>query len=76
MNKHLDMERVRRDKLISDDQWNDDTRSDVEFEKQRDKISQDARKRCYEDPDKESLTISHPDVGLPVPRTEASLTLT
>ena len=69
------MERVRRDKLISDEQWDDDTRSDVDFEKQRDKISKDARKRCNEDPDKESRTISHPDVGLLLPSTEESLTL-
>ena len=75
LNKNLDIETVRWDELISDEQW-DETRSDVEFKKQRDKISQDARKRCNEDPDKESITISHPDVGPTVPRTEASLTLT
>ena len=69
------METVRWDKLISDEQWDDVTRSDVDFEKQRDKISKDAGKRCNEDPDKKSRTISHPDVGLPVLITEESLAL-
>ena len=56
-------------------QRDDETRSDVEFGKQQDKISRDVRKRCIKDPDKEARTMSHPIVGLPVPRTEASLTL-
>ena len=65
------MEPVRCDILKPDEQWDEKTRIDVEFEKQRDTISKDARKRCNEDPDKEP----HPDIGLPVQRTEASLTL-
>ena len=56
-------------------QRDDETRSDVEFGKQQDKISRDVRKRFNKDPDKEPRTMSNPIVGLPLPRTEASLTL-
>ena len=42
--------------------------------KSRDDPHKDARKRCNEDPNKESRLIPYPDVGPPVPRTEASLT--
>ena len=75
LNKYLDMETLRWDELILDEKWDDETRSYVEIKKQRHKISKDAKKCYNEDPDKESRTISHPDAGLPVPRTEASLTL-
>ena len=75
LNKDLDLETVRWDDLISEEQWDVENGSDVEFEKQRDNISKDARKRCNEDPHKEPRTILHPGIGLPVPRPEASLTL-
>ena len=39
----------------------------------RDRLSKDAGKRKNEDPNKESRVIPHPEVGLWVPRTEASL---
>ena len=39
----------------------------------KNKLGKDATKRQKEDPNKESRLISHPDVGQPVPRTEASL---
>ena len=66
-NKIIDMKTLRWGELISDELWDDDRRSDVEFEKQRHKISKDARLRCNEDQDKKSRTRSHPDVGLLVP---------
>ena len=69
------METVRLDELIPDEQWDEEASIDVEFEKQWDRISKDARKRCKENPDKEPHTMSHPDIGLSVPRTVASLTL-
>ena len=75
LDKYLDLETVRWDELISDEQGDDQTRSDVGFEKQRDHISKDARKRCNKDPDKEPRIMPHSGIGLPVPRTEASLTL-
>ena len=69
------METVRCDELISDEQWDNEARSDIEFENQREQLSKDARIRCKEDPDKEYCMIPHPVVGLPVPSTEVSLTL-
>ena len=51
LNKHLDMETVHWDELISDEQWDKEPRGDIEFEKQRDQLSKDARKCCNEDPD-------------------------
>ena len=74
LNKHLDMEAVHWDELISDEQWDKEPRGDIEFEK-RDQLSKDARKCCNEDPDKKSCMIPYPNVGLLEPRTEASLTL-
>ena len=69
------METVRWDDLISDEQWDTESRSDIELEILRDRLSKDAVRRCIVDPDKESRVIPHPDVGQGVPRTEASLTL-
>ena len=69
------METVRWDELIPDDQREEENRSDVEFERQWDRISKDARKRCNEDPNEELRTMPHQDIGLRVPKTEASLTL-
>ena len=67
------METVRWDELITDDNWNNDERSDIEIEVNKNKLGKDAMKRQKEDPNKESRLISHPDVGQSVPRTEASL---
>ena len=51
------MRTVRLDELISDEQWNNEAWSDIDIKKQKDQISKDARKRCNEDPDKESRMI-------------------
>ena len=56
-------------------QWDNETRSDTNFEKQRNQVSRDARKRSTEDPDEKSRMIPHPDFELRVPRTDASLSL-
>ena len=69
------METVSGDELKTDEQLDNKARSDLEFKKSRDQLSKDARKRCNEDPDKEPRIIPHPDFGVPVTRTEASLTL-
>ena len=73
LNKYLDLETVRWDELIADENWNNDGRSDTEIETNKDRLSKDAIKRKNEDPNKESRIIPHPDVGQSVPRTEASL---
>ena len=75
LKKYLDMETVRWDDLISDEQWDNDARSGIDSEKSRDRLRKDAVRRCNEDPNKESRVITHPDVGQAVPMTEASLTL-
>ena len=36
---------MRWEELIPDEQWEEETRSDIESEKQRDRISKNARKR-------------------------------
>ena len=69
------METVRWDEFISDEEWDNEAWSDIEFEKRRDQLSKDATKRCKEGPDKESRIVPYPDVELTVPRTEGSLTL-
>ena len=69
------METVRWDELISDEQWDTEARIDSKLEINRDQLSNDAVRRCNADPDKESRTVPHPDVGQAVPRIEASLTL-
>ena len=74
LKNYLDMETVRWHELISDEQWDNDARSDIDLEKSRDRLSKDAVS-CNEDPNKESRVITHPDVGQAVPSTEASLTL-
>ena len=73
LNKYLDLETVRWDQLIKDKNWNNDERSDIEMEVNKDKLGKEAMKRQKDDPDKESRLISHPDVGQPIPRTESSL---
>ena len=75
LNKYLDLETVRWEELFSDEIWNVDARSDTELEHNRDKLSKDAAQRKKADPEKESRLITHPDVGLPVPRTETSLSV-
>ena len=67
------METVRWEELISDENWDNEGRSDTEVELNKDRLSEDATKRKNEDPNKESRVIPHPDVGQSVPRTEASL---
>ena len=66
------METVRWEELISEKNWDVDARSDTELEHSRDKLCKDAARRKNADPEKESRLITHPDVGLPVPRTETS----
>ena len=67
------METVRWDQLITDENWNNDERSDIAIEVNKDKLGKEAMKRQKEDPNKESRLISHPDVGQSIPRTETSL---
>ena len=66
------METFRWEELISEDYWETEERSEIELEANR--LSKDAVQRSNADPDKESRVIPHPDVGLAVPRFEASLT--
>ena len=73
LNKYLDLETVRWEERISDENWDNEGRSDTQLELNRDRLSKDATKRKNEDPNKESRVIPHPDVGQSVPRTEASL---
>ena len=74
LNKYLDLETVRWEELITEENWDNEERSDIEFDLNKEQLSRDAVKRKNEDPDKEPRVISHPAIGLPVPRTEASLT--
>ena len=67
------METVRWEELIAHENWNNEGRSDIEIEMNKDRLSKDATKRRNEDPNKESRVIPHPDVGQSVPRREASL---
>ena len=73
LNKYLDLETIRWDQLITDKNWNNDERSDIEIEVNKNKLGKEAMKRQKEDPNKESRLISHPDVGQSIPRTETSL---
>ena len=73
MNKNLDLETVPWDELISEENWEVEAKSNTELEHNRDKLSKDAARRRNADPEKESRMISHPELGLPVPRTETSL---
>ena len=73
LNKYLDLETVRWDELIADENWNNDGRSDTEIETNKDRLSKDGTKRKNEDPHKESRVIPYPDVGQSVSRTEAPL---
>ena len=75
LNKYLHMETVCWEELSSEEHWDTEARSDIELEINRDRLSKDAVRRSNADPEKESRVISRPDVGLAVPRTEASLTL-
>ena len=73
LNKYLDLEIVRWEELISEENWDVEARSDKELEHSRDKLSKDSAPRKNADPEKESIVIPLPDVGLAVPRTETSL---
>ena len=73
LNKYLDLETVRWEELICDENWDNEGSSDTELELNRGRLSKDATKRKNEDPNKESRVIPHPDIGQSVPRTEASL---
>ena len=65
LGKYLNLETVRWDELITDDNWNNDERSDIEIEVNKNKLGKEAMKRQKEDPNKKSRLISHPDVGQP-----------
>ena len=58
LNKYLDLETVRWDQLITDENWNNDERSDIEIEVNKDKLGKEAMKRQKEDPNRESRLIS------------------
>ena len=73
LNKYLDLETVRWDELITDHNWMNDERSDIEIEVNKNRLGKEAMKRQKENTNKESRLISHPDVGQSMPRTEASL---
>ena len=72
LNKYLDLKTVRWEELISEENWDVDARTDTELEHDRDKLSKDATRRKNANSETESRLITHPDVGLPVPRTETS----
>ena len=73
LNKYLDLETVRWEELIADENWNNEERSDTEIEMNKNRLSKDATKRKNDDPNKESRVIPHPEVGQSVSQTEASL---
>ena len=75
LNNYLDLETVRWEELISEENWDVDPRSNTEMEHNRDKLSKDATRRKNANPEKESRWITHPDDGLPVLRTETSLSV-
>ena len=75
LNKSLDLETIRSEELISAENWDVEARSDTELEHNRDKLNKDAAPRKNADPEKECRLITHPDVGLPVPRTATSLSV-
>ena len=60
LNKYLDLETVRWEELISEENWDVDARRDTELEYNRDKLSKDATRRKNADPEKESRLITHP----------------
>ena len=72
-NKSLDLKTVRWDEVIPKDKWDDGSRSDVDFQKTIHSLNQDSNKRSNNDQNKERRVISHPQTGVPVPRTEAPL---
>ena len=75
LNKYIDLETVRWEELISEENWDVEARSDTDLEQNRDKLSKDAARWKNVDPDKESRVITHPDVGLAVPRRGVSLSV-
>ena len=69
------METVRWDDLTSEEQWDNEARSDIDLELSGDRLSKDAVQRCNADSNNESRVIPQPDVDQAVAETEASLTL-
>ena len=68
----IDLETVRWDQLITDENWNNDERSDIEMEVNKDKLGKGDEK-TKGGPKQKLRLISHPDVGQSIPRTESSL---
>ena len=52
LNKYLDMETVRWEELNSEDNWDTESRSDIELEQSKDRLSKDAVPQRNADPDK------------------------
>ena len=52
LNKYLDLETVRWEELIFEENWDVEARSDTELENNRDKLSKDAARRKNADPRK------------------------
>ena len=52
LNKILDLETVRWEELISEENWDLEARSDTDLEQNKDRLSKDAAKRKKADPDK------------------------
>ena len=69
------METARWNELISEEQWDNEARSDIVLEISRDRLSKGAVKRCNAYPNKESRVIPNIDFGQAVHRAEASVTL-
>ena len=45
LNKYLDLETVRWEELIADENWNNEGRSDTGIEMNKDRLSKDATKK-------------------------------
>ena len=75
LNHYLDMEKVRWEELISEDNWGTEATSDIEMEQNKDKLSKYAVRWGNADPTKQSRVIPYPDVGRAVPQTESSFTV-
>ena len=75
LNKYLDLETIRWDELITLDRWDDGSRQGIEFEQRRHSITHEANNRRKKHLAQASIVLQYPNLGLPIPRTEASLTL-
>ena len=67
LNKCSDVETVRWEELISEDNIDTEARSDIELEQIRDRFSKDAVRQSNADPEKKFCVTPHPDVGMAVP---------